>query len=264
MSELTRGVWVVAYRDILGFVSDRFRIVASLTFPLLFLLIFGGGFSNVIGQMAGGVDIVQFMYPGIIAQVVLTTSLFAGVSIVSDREVGFLREILVAPLSRTGIVLGKAAGAAAVALLEVLVLLVIAPIVNVPLDLQTIVLLVPTVVLLSLVLSGLGIFIGSFARSQQGFQLFMQMLVFPMIFLAGVFFPVDSVPLWMEVASKVNPVTYGVDAIRQVFLGSGPAGAGLGVTVLGHSMSFMEEVAMIGALGVVAMAAAVWAFGRQD
>ena len=264
MTELYRGLWVVAYRDVLGFVSDRFRIFASLTFPLLFLLIFGGGFSNVIGQMAGGIDIVQFMYPGIIAQVVLTTSLFAGVSIVSDREVGFLREILVAPLSRTGIVLGKAAGAAVVALLQVSVLLVIAPIVNVPLELQTILLLVPTVVVLSLVLSGLGILIGSFARSQQGFQLFMQMLVFPMIFLAGVFFPVDSVPLWMEVASKVNPVTYGVDAIRQIFLGSGPAGAGLGVTVLGHSMSLLEEVLLVGALGLVLMAAATWAFARQE
>jgi len=264
MSETYRGLWVVAYRDILGFVSDRFRIGASLTFPLLFLAIFGAGFSNVIGQMAGGIDIVQFMYPGIIAQVVLTTSLFAGVSIVTDREVGFLREILVAPLSRTGIVLGKAAGAAVVALLQVLVLLVIAPIVNVPLDVETVLLLVPTVVVLSLVLSGLGILIGSFARSQQGFQLLMQMLVFPMIFLAGVFFPVDSVPLWMEVASKINPVTYGVDAIRQIILGSGPAGAGLGVTVLGHTMSLVEEVALVGALGIVLMAAAIWAFARQE
>jgi ABC-2 type transport system permease protein len=264
MSETYRGLWVVAYRDILGFVSDRFRIGASLTFPLLFLAIFGAGFSNVIGQMAGGIDIVQFMYPGIIAQVVLTTSLFAGVSIVTDREVGFLREILVAPLSRTGIVLGKAAGAAVVALLQVLVLLVIAPIVNVPLDAETVLLLVPTVVVLSLVLSGLGILIGSFARSQQGFQLLMQMLVFPMIFLAGVFFPVDSVPLWMEVASKINPVTYGVDAIRQIILGSGPAGAGLGVTVLGHTMSLVEEVALVGALGIVLMAAAIWAFARQE
>lgn len=264
MSETYRGLWVVAYRDILGFVSDRFRIVASLTFPLLFLAIFGAGFSNVIGQMAGGIDIVQFMYPGIIAQVVLTTSLFAGVSIVTDREVGFLREILVAPLSRTGIVLGKAAGAAVVALLQVLVLLVIAPIVNVPLDAETVLLLVPTVVVLSVVLSGLGILIGSFARSQQGFQLLMQMLVFPMIFLAGVFFPVDSVPLWMEVASKINPVTYGVDAIRQIILGSGPAGAGLGVTVLGHTMSLVEEVALVGSLGIVLMAAAIWAFARQE
>jgi ABC-2 type transport system permease protein len=92
----------------------------------------------------------------------------------------------------------------------------------------------------------------------------MQMLVFPMIFLAGVFFPVDQVPVWMEVASKVNPVTYGVDAIRQVMLGSGPASAGLGVTILGRTMSLAEELAMIGLLGGAAMVVAVWAFGRQE
>jgi ABC-2 type transport system permease protein len=264
MTELVRGLWVVAYRDILGFLSDRFRIVASLTFPLLFLAIFGAGFSNVIGRMAGGVDIVQFMYPGIIAQAVLTTSLFSGVSIVTDREVGFLREILVAPISRAGIVFGKAAGAAMVALVQVAVLLIVAPVVGVPLSIETVLLLVPMVALLSLVLSGLGILIGSFARSQQGFQLFMQMLVFPMVFLAGVFFPVDSVPLWMEVLSKVNPVTYGVDAIRQIFLGSAPAAAGLGVTVFDHTMSLAEEVVIVGGLGVVLMGAAVWAFRRQD
>jgi ABC-2 type transport system permease protein len=263
MTELYRGLWVVAYRDILGFVSDRFRVFASLTFPLLFLVIFGAGFSNVIGQMGGGIDIVQFMYPGIIAQVVLTTSLFAGVSIVSDREVGFLREILVAPLSRTGIVLGKAAGAAAVALLQILVLLLVAPLVRVPLEVTTVLLLVPTMAVLSLALSSLGVLIGSYAPSQQGFQLFMQMLIFPMIFLAGVYFPVDSVPMWMEILTKVNPVTYGVDAIRQVFLGAAPAGAGLGVTVFGHTMTFVQEVAVVGALGVVLMAAAIWAFRRQ-
>ncbi|MGH2427961.1 MAG: ABC transporter permease [Candidatus Limnocylindria bacterium] len=264
MAELYRGLWVVAYRDILGFVSDRFRITASLTFPLLFLAIFGGGFSNVIGQMAGDINIVQFMYPGIVAQVVLTTSLFAGVSIVSDREAGFLREILVAPISRTGIVLGKMAGAAVVALMQVTVLLAIGPFVEVPLTIGSVLLLVPTVTVLSFALSGLGILIGSFAPSQQGFQLFMQMLVFPMIFLAGVFFPVDSVPLWMEVLSKANPVTYGVDAIRQVFLGSGPASAGLGVTVLGHTMSLVEEMAIVGTIGVVLLTLAIWAFGRQD
>jgi ABC-2 type transport system permease protein len=113
--------------------------------------------------MAGGIDIVQFMYPGIIAQAVLPTTLFAGVSVVSDREAGFLREILVAPLSRAGIVLGRAAGAT-VALLQVLMLLIIAPLVDVPLDFTTVALPIPSVAALALVLSGLGILIGSFAR----------------------------------------------------------------------------------------------------
>jgi len=264
MTEIYRGIWVVAYRDLLTFVSDRIRVLASLTFPILFLVIFGAGFGGVIGLMAGGIDLLQFMYPGIVAQTVLITSLFAGVSVVSDREAGFLREILVAPISRTGIVIGKAIGAAGVAMLQVLILLVLAPVVGVPLDVGIVLRLVPIVLILSLVLSGLGIMIASFVPTQQGFQLFMQMLIFPMIFLAGVFFPVDTVPTWMEVLSKVNPVTYGVDAVRQVFLGSGPAGVGLGVTVLGHTMTLVEEVAVVGVLGVIFLGLAVWAFGRQE
>jgi ABC-2 type transport system permease protein len=264
MAELYRGLWVVAYRDVLNFLGDRFRIVASVTFPLLFLAIFGGGFSEVIGEMAGGVDILQFMYPGIIAQTVLLASLFSGVSVVSDREVGFLREILVAPITRTGIVLGKATGAAIVALIQVLILLVVAPFVDVPLDAGLVARLIPVVVVLSFALSGLGILIGSFASSQSGFQLVMQMLVFPLVFLAGVFFPVDRVPLWMEVLSKANPVTYGVDAVRQVFLGTDAAAAGLGVTVFGHTMTILQEVALVGGLGVVLIGAAAWAFGRRS
>jgi ABC-2 type transport system permease protein len=263
MTELYRGVWVVAYRDLLNYVSDRFRVVASLTFPLLFLAIFGGGFSEVIGRMAGDVDIVQFMYPGIIAQAVLTTSLFGGVSVVADRETGFLREILVAPVSRTGIVLGKVVGATAIALVQVLMLLLLAPVVGVPLDALTILALAPVVVTLSIALAGLGVLIASFAPSREGFQTAMWMLVFPMIFLAGVFFPVDRIPVWMEVLSKINPVTYGVDAVRQVLLGSQPAGAGLGVTVLGHSMTLVQEVVLVGLIGVALVTIASWAFSRE-
>jgi ABC-2 type transport system permease protein len=262
MSETYRGLWVVAYRDLLSFAGDRYRLLASLAFPLLFLAVFGGGFSEVIGHLTGGVDLLQFMYPGIIAQTVLTTALFGGVSVVADREAGFLRELLVAPISRAGIVLGKAAGAAAVTLLQVLVLLCLAPLMGVPLDAALVLRLVPLVALLAVGLSGLGILIASFAPSQQGFQTLMQLLVFPMIFLAGVFFPVDRVPLWMAILSKLNPVTYGVDAVRQVFLGTEPSG--LGVTVLGHRMTLAEEVSLIAVLGAVLVTGAIWAFGRQE
>ena len=85
-----------------------------------------------------------------------------------------------------------------------------------------------------------------------------------MVFLAGVFFPVNTVPVWMAVLSKINPVTYGVDAIRQIFLGSGPAQAGLGVSVLGHTMTLVEDVAIVGIVGVALLIAAAWAFGRQE
>src|SRR5207249_11072275 len=121
--------------------------------------------------------------------------------------------------------------------------------------------LIPLVVVLSLGLSGLGILIASFMQSQQGFQLLIQILIFPLIFLAGVFFPVNNVPIWMEVISKVNPLTYGVDAIRQVFLGSG---LGLGVSVFGHTMGLATEVLVVGILGAVLLGGAVVSFSRQE
>lgn len=255
---------MVAYRELLRFVGDPGRVIASLAFPLLFLAIFGAGFNNVVGAMAGGVDLIEFMYPGIIAMAVLTSALSAGISVVADREAGFLREILVAPLNRAGIVLGKSFGAGAVALLQALLLLAVAPFVGVAIDVGTVLILMPVVIVLAFGLAGLGILIASFLRSQQGFQMLIQVLVFPMVFLAGVFFPVDSVPTWMEVLSKINPVTYGVDAIRQLMLGSAPASAGLGVTVLGHTMSLSEELLVVSALGAVLVASAVWTFGRQE
>ncbi|HET9496851.1 MAG TPA: ABC transporter permease, partial [Candidatus Limnocylindria bacterium] len=242
--------------------NERSRMVGSFAQPLIFLVIFGAGFGNLIGSVAPGVNFIQFMYPGIIAMGVLTTSLFAGVSVVWDREFGFLRELLVAPLGRTGIVFGKALGAAAVALLQVGLMLLITPIVGVDIDVQTILLLVPISLILSIALSGLGLMIASFMRSQQGFQLLIQLLVFPLIFLAGVFFPINQAPDWLQVLSKFNPLTYGVDAIRQVFIGS--ADPRVGVTVFGHTMTLGEEVILISAFAVVLLAAAAWAFNRQE
>ncbi len=264
MADTWRGIWVVGYRELVRFVRDRSRIVSSIAFPLLFLVIFGAGFSRVMGALAPGVDFVQFMYPGIIAMTVLTTSLFAGIGVVWDREFGFLKEILVAPLGRTGIVLGKAAGATVLALLQAGIMLLIAPLVGVPIDLATILALIPVVIVLSFGLSGLGILVASFMRSQQGFQLAIQLLIFPLIFLAGVFFPVNSVPPWLEVLAKLNPLTYGVDAIRQIFLGPAAAAAGLGVTIFGHTMTIAEDILVVGVLGAILLGAAVWAFRRQE
>ena len=263
-SETLRGTWVVAYREILRYITERSRIVSSLAMPLLLLIVFGAGFSNVIGGMAPGVDYLQFMYPGIIAITVLTTSLFAGISVVWDREYGFLREILVAPISRTGIVLGKAFGATLQASVQVALMLLIAPLLGVSLSPEVILGLIPMIIILSLGLAGLGILMASFMRSQQGFQTMMQIIIFPLIFLAGVFFPVNHVPIWMAVISKANPLTYGVDAIRQVFLGSEASEMGLGVTVGDHTMTLGQDIIIVGIMSAIMLAAAVWAFNRQE
>ena len=156
MAGVYRGLWVVAYRELLRFTQDRPRMVSSFAFPLMFLLIFGAGFSNIIGTLTPGVDFMMFMYPGIIAMSVLTNSLFAGVSIVWDREFGFLKEVLVAPISRAGVVLGKAVGGSVVALGQTLVMLALAPFMGLTVTPLLLLKLIPTIAIISLCLVQLG------------------------------------------------------------------------------------------------------------
>lgn len=265
MSEIVVAIYVVAYRELLRFVRERSRLISSFAMPLLFLIIFGAGFTRTIGAMAPGVDFVQFMYPGIIAMTVLMNSVMSGLSVVWDREFGFLKEILVAPLARSGIVLGKATGAAVVSLLQASVMLLLAPLVNVTITAGLVLRLIPVLILISLSLSGLGLLIASRMRSLQGFQLVVQLLVFPLIFLSGVFFPVNNVPAWLEIISKVNPLTYGVDAVRQLFL-AGQEGIleSIGVTVFGHTMTIVDDVLIVAGFGILLMLLATWSFSRQE
>ena len=272
MTEVYRAIWVVAYREILRFLADRARMFSSFAFPLTFLVVFGAGFSRIVGDLGGDVSFVQFMYPGILSMTVVMSSLFAGMSVVWDREFGFLKEVLVAPLSRVGIVIGKAAGGSFTAMVQGAVMLVIAPIVGITLTPLLILKLIPLVLILSLSLSGLGILVASQMRSQQGFQFVVQLMIFPLIFLSGVFFPIDGVPAWLQVVAKVNPLTYGVDAIRQVFLGPqlvNPLAESadtftLGVTLFGHRMGILEDAILVGAIGSIFLLAGVWSFSRQE
>ena len=272
MVELYRGIWVVAYRELLRFVQERSRMLSSFAFPIMFLVVFGAGFNRIVGTMDEGVDFIKFIYPGILAMTVVMSSLFSGMSIVWDREYGFLKEILVAPISRTGIVLGKALGGAATAMTQGVILLALAPFLGVTITVVLVIKYLALALLLALSLSGVGIFVATRMRSQQGFQMVMQLLIFPLIFLAGVFFPVDNVSPWMQVIAKVNPLTYGVDAVRQVFLEKdlallttdNMAETGLGVTVFGHRMGVLEDAIIIGVLGFVLLSAAVWSFSRQE
>jgi ABC-2 type transport system permease protein len=260
MAIVFRSIWVIAYRELVRFVQDRPRMFSSFSMPIIFLLIFGAGFGRLIGQMMPGVDYIQFMYPGILAMTVLMTSIMSGISIVWDREFGFLKEVLVSPLSRSGVLIGKAVGAATIAIIQGAIMLVLAPIVNVPINLGTVLALLPLLLILSLSLSGLGLLIGARMRSQQGFQIVMQLVIFPMMFLSGIFFPVSGVATWLAVLSKLNPVTYGIDAIRQVFLGTEVAG----VTVFGHTMGIVDSAIVVAMVGVVLLTTALWVFNRQE
>jgi len=274
MRETYRGIWVVAFRELIRFVADRSRLISSFMFPLMFLVVFGVGFSRIVNRLEGDVNFMQFIYPGIIAMTVVMSSLFAGASVVIDREYGFLKEVLVAPLSRVGIILGKALGGSLTALIQGTIMLAIAPLVGLSISPLLVLQLLPTLLVLSLSLSGLGILMATRMRSQQGFQFLMQLMVFPLIFLSGVFFPVQGVPTWLQIVAKFNPLTYGVDAIRQIFLGPhtvssvaelpGSEAISTGVILFNHPMGIIEDIAVIGAIGSLLLVAGVWSFSRTE
>ena len=260
MASFFRSVRVIAHREFLRFIQDRPRMVSSFSMPLVFLVVFGAGFGRLIGQMMPGVDYLQFMYPGILAMPILMTSVMSGVSIVWDREFGFLKEVLVSPLNRSGVLAGKAVGAGIIAIIQGTIMLALAPVLNVPIRPATVAALIPLLLVLSLSLSSLGLLIGARMRSQQGFQLLMQLVIFPMLFLSGIFFPISGVSRWLEVLSKLNPVTYGIDAVRQAILGPEVAG----VTIFGHTMGIAASAAVVAMAGVVFLTAAIWAFNRRE
>jgi ABC-2 type transport system permease protein len=267
MRELVRGFWVVAYREFLRLFSQRARLVSSFATPLLLFGLFGAGFNRMVGKLAPGVDFVTFMYPGILALTVVMPAVFTGMSVVWDREFGFLREVLVAPLSRTGIALGKVGGGAAVAALQGMVMLLLAPVVGVRVGFGQLFALAPLLLLLAASLAAFGVLVGSRIKTQEAFQTLMALLIFPLIFLSGIFFPVDAVPRWLGAIAKVNPVTYGVDAVRHVLLGPAAVASGrfpIGLTVFGYTPGALAEAGILIVLSGVLVAGAARTFQRGD
>ena len=204
-------------REITRYRRDRTRIVSTIVQPVMFLIVFGSGFRRTLASGLG-IDFLVFMYPGTIAMTVMGVAFFSTVSTVWDREFGFLKEVLVAPIPRTAIALGKTTGAATIASVQALILLALAPVIGVELHPARIPLLILYMLMLSLAVSGLGLLVASLMKTTESFGIVIQILIFPMFFLSGAFFPLTEVPKWMEVLSNLNPLTYGVDAFRQVIL----------------------------------------------
>jgi ABC-2 type transport system permease protein len=238
-------------------------MVGAITFPLLFLVVFGSGLSGTMGMLAPGVDFSKFIFPGIVGMTVLMTSFIAGVSVVWDREFGFLREVLVAPISRVAVAAGKTLGGATIALIQGVVILLFAPLFGVTLPVDILLKLLPVMFLVAGTLSAMGVLLASRIKSIESHQVVMQFLMFPMIFLSGVFFPINNLPSWMAVLVKVNPATYGVDPIRQLVLGYHPDSV-FSLSVLGHTMSIADDLAVVAAFGVVMTVLAMWSFSIQE
>ncbi|MGH2619974.1 MAG: ABC transporter permease [Anaerolineales bacterium] len=256
------AIYTIWYRDVIRFSRNRARILASLGQPLLFLFVFGAGLSPAMGAMAGGnLKFEQFMFPGILAMAVLFTAIFAAVSIVWDREFGFLKEVMVAPVSRVAVALGKLAGGSTVAMFQGSLVLLFAPLLGIKLALDQALILIGLMLLLALVMSALGILVAARQRSMEGFQVIMNFIMLPMFFLSGAFFPLNGVPIWMEVLARVNPVTYGVDPLRQVALRESLPQAFMDTLRL-HPIT-TDVVIMLG-FGIAFLVPAVWLFSKQD
>lgn len=270
-----RAIYIIWYRDVLRFWRDRSRLIASFAQPLLYLIIFGTGLSSALsgggtfgGGAAGGFSYTQFIFPGIIGMTVLFSAIFGAMSIVWDREFGFLKEVLVAPIDRSAVAIGKALGGATQAMVQGVVLLVLAPLVGVTLTVGSVLAVIPLIFVLAFALSSLGVAIASRMRSMQGFQVVMNFLMMPIFFLSGALFPLGGLPWWMTGLTYIDPAAYGMDPLRRVLLGG--AGVpqqmldGMSININGSVLPILLEAGILLAFGVVMLAVAVWNFRVRD
>lgn len=256
-------------RELIRSVRQRTRMVTSLVQPLLFLFVLGGGLTPLIGE-AGGLDFTEFVFPGVVAMSVLTTAIFGAVSIVWDREFGFLREMLVAPVSRWSLVLGKTLGAATTATAQGVIVLLLAPLVGVAVTPLMIVAAVGASLLMAIALSATATAIAAYIDKMETFQMISSFLLLPMLFLSGALFPLEGLPGWLTVLTRLNPLTYAIDPLRRAVFAAqdlGPAALeqyGAGVTLFGTVVPVWLEIALLGLMTVAFLGLAVRGFSRTD
>lgn len=209
-------------REMKKFFREKSRVITSVVSPLLWIVVFGSGMrgSGFGGGAANGEDYRVFIFPGILGMSLLFMSMFAGVSVIWERQFGILKAVLVAPISRTSFVIGKAAGGASCAVLQGLILLCFTPIVKVPLSIPVLLCLVPVMFMVSLGVVCIGLLIAAFMESMEGFNMIMSFAIMPMFFFSGAIYPLESAPGWLKVASHFDPLTYGVDALRTIMIGN--------------------------------------------
>ncbi len=213
-------VYVLVAREFKKFVREKSRLVSTLARPVIWLFLVGGGMSRFVSPGAG-INYMQFMFPGILGMTILFSSIFSSISIIWDKEFGLMKEILVAPVSRFSIVIGKALSGTLISVIQVAIILMLFPFLGIKLSFPAILNTIAVAVLLAFCISSLGIVIASFYESFESFSVIMNFIVMPMFFLSGAMYPVNKLPAILKVASKLNPLTYGVDALKHAIFGSG-------------------------------------------
>lgn len=264
-----RGMRVVWRRELIRFGRDRTRMVTSLVQPVLFLFILGTGLS-AIARTTPGVSFKTFMFPGIIGMTVLFTAVFSAVSIVWDREFGFLREMLVAPVKRWSIVLGKCLGGMTVATIQGVIFLALAGTVGVPYAPVMLIELIAEMALMAFALTAFGVLLASRMQQMQSFQVVVQFFVMPMFFLSGAMFPLSGLPTWLTSLTKIDPLTYAVEPLRRAVFDrlhlSATAMRSLdpGISWNGWHLAVAAELGVVAAMAVILLGAAMIAFSKTD
>ncbi|MGZ4292801.1 MAG: ABC transporter permease [Solirubrobacteraceae bacterium] len=268
-SEL-RAIKIVWRRELIRYRADRLRMVTTLVQPFLFLFVLGTGLQSVAAAGTHGVDLKTFIYPGILCIAVTFTAMFSAASIVWDREFGFLREMMVAPIRRSSIVIGKCFGGASVACIQGIVIIAIAPLVHVPYNAVMIIEIFFLQLLLAFSITAFGVMIAARIKQMQSFMGVMQMIVTPMFFISGALFPVAGLATWLAILNRLDPLTYAVDPMRRaVFshLDISPAAQhslNSGITWFGWRVPTLLEAAVIVILGLVMLAIAIWEFSTTE
>ena len=273
---LAQAVYIIWYRDVLRFVRDRTRLLMSLAQPVLYLLVFGVGLSSSLGRgsfashgVPASFSYTQFVYPGILGMAVLFTAIFSAMSVVWDREFGFLREILVAPISRSAVALGKSLGGATQATLQGVIMLLFAPLVGVHLTVLAVVEVIGLLFVLAFSLTCFAVALSARMRTMQGFQVVMNFLMMPMFFLSGSLFPLSNLPAWMTTLTRFDPVAYGIAPLRSTLLSA----AGLpprlvdhlsAVTIGGYTVHERIDVLVLLGFGGIMLLVAMRAFRHRD
>ena len=266
-----RAISIVWRRELIRFRSDRLRAFSSLVQPVLFLLVLGTGLSSLAGRgLPAGIDFKTYIYPGVLAMSVLFTALFSAASIVWDREFGFLREMLVAPVSRSAIVIGKCLGGATVATLQGMVILALAGVAHVPYDAVLFLTLIGELLLLSFTLTAFGVMMAARIKQIQAFMALTQMLVMPLFFLSGALYPLNGLPGWLTVLTRLDPLTYIVDPMRHAVFSHLPIPPGMAaalspsVTWFGWPVPIALSLSIVALMGAGMLGIAIMEFQRPE
>jgi ABC-2 type transport system permease protein len=269
VSEL-RAIKIVWRRELIRFSSDRLRIVTQLVQPFLFLFVLGGGLQTLASSGTHGVNLKTFLYPGILCMVVMFTAMFSAASIVWDREFGFLREMMVAPVRRSSIVIGKTLGGATVACMQGIIVLAIAGLVGVPYAPTLILGVFGLQLLLAFTITAFGLMIAIRIKQMQSFFGVMQMIIMPMYFISGAMFPSAGLPTWLTILNRIDPLAYAVDPMRRLVFShlsiSPQAHRALasGITWFGWRVPGLLEAAMVLLLGMIMLGVAIWEFSATE